>query len=131
MVRAGSKNPERVHEEIRGLLNEISYLSTMVVVEGSRDVEALRLIGFEGRIEVCSRVNVSDYDLTEELKGEATSVVLLTDFDEEGRRLNRHLTSLLELRGVKVELGLRRQFGRLMAALGIYVIEALDDAILK
>jgi 5S rRNA maturation endonuclease (ribonuclease M5) len=58
-------------------------------------------------------------------------VVLLTDFDEEGRRLNRHLTRLLERKGVKVEVGLRRQFGRLMAALGIYVIEALDDAILK
>lgn len=103
----------------------------MVVVEGLRDVEALRLIGFEGRIEVCSRVNVSDYDLAESLKEEAASVVLLTDFDEEGRRLNRHLTRLLEGRGVKVEVGLRRQFGRLMAALGIYVIEALDDAILK
>lgn len=103
----------------------------MVVVEGPRDVEALRLIGFEGRIEVCSRVNVSDFDLVESLKGEAASVVLLTDFDEEGRRLNRHLTRLLERRGMKVEVGLRRQFGRLMAALGIYVIEALDDAILK
>jgi len=94
-------------------------------------VEALRLIGFEGRIEVSSRVNVSDFDLAESLKGEAASVVLLTDFDEEGRRLNRHLTRLLEGRGVNVEVGLRRQFGRLMAALGIYVIEALDDAILK
>lgn len=125
------RDPELIHEEIRALLNEVSYLPAMVVVEGPRDVEALRLIGFEGRIEVCSKVNVSDYNLAESLKGEATSVVLLTDFDEEGRKLNRHLTRLLEGRGVKVEVGLRRQFGRLMAALGIYVIEALDDAILK
>ncbi len=93
-------------------------------------MEALRLIGFEGRIEVCSRVNVSDFDLAESLKGES-SIVLFTDFDEEGQRLNSHLTQLLEGRGVKVEVGLRRQFGRLMAALGVYVIEALDDAILK
>jgi 5S rRNA maturation endonuclease (ribonuclease M5) len=103
----------------------------MIVVEGSRDVEALRLIGFKGRIDVCSRVNVSDFDLAESLKREASSVVLLTDFDEEGQKLNRHLTRLLEGRGVKVEVGHRRQFGRLMAALGVYVIEALDNAILK
>ncbi|TRO48613.1 hypothetical protein E2P65_02550, partial [Candidatus Bathyarchaeota archaeon] len=63
MVRAGSRDPERGHEEILDLLHEISYLSSVVVVEGPKDVEALRLIGFDGRIEVCSRVNVSDFDL--------------------------------------------------------------------
>jgi len=129
-VRSGSRDPERVHEKLRELLREISHLSAVVVVEGPRDVEALRLIGFDGRIEICSRVNVSDFDLAESLKAKAPSVVLLTDFDKEGKRLNRHLKRLLELRGVKVEAGLRRRLGTLMAAIGIYVIEALDDALL-
>jgi 5S rRNA maturation endonuclease (ribonuclease M5) len=129
-VRSSSRDPERVHEKLRELLREISHLSAVVVVEGPRDVEALRLIGFDGRIEICSRVNVSDFDLAESLKAKAPSVVLLTDFDKEGKRLNRHLKRLLELRGVKVEAGLRRRLGTLMAAIGIYVIEALDDALL-
>ena len=129
-MRSGSRDPERVHEKLRELLREISHLSAVVVVEGPRDVEALRLIGFDGRIEICSRVNVSDFDLAESLKAKAPSVVLLTDFDKEGKRLNRHLKRLLELRGVKVEAGLRRRLGTLMAAIGIYVIEALDDALL-
>jgi 5S rRNA maturation endonuclease (ribonuclease M5) len=107
----------------------MGYLVSAVVVEGLRDVDALRWVGFEGRVEICSRFSVSDSDFTETLAKEAASVVILTDFDEEGRRINRHLTRLLERRGVKVESGMRREFGRLMAALGIYVVEALDDAI--
>jgi len=100
-----------------------------VVVEGPRDVEALRRVGYNGRVEVCTRFGVSDSDLTESLAREVDSVVLLTDFDEEGRRINRDLTRLLERKGVKVEAGLRRRLGRLMAALGIYTVEALDNAV--
>lgn len=107
----------------------MGYLVSAVVVEGPRDVDALRQVGFEGRVEICSRFSVSDSDFTETLAKEAASVVILTDFDEEGRRINRHLTRLLERRGVKVEVGMRREFGRLMAVLGIYVVEALYGAV--
>ena len=107
----------------------MGYLVSAVVVEGPRDVDALRQVGFEGRVEICSRFSVSDSDFTETLAKEAASVVILTDFDEEGRRINRHLTRLLERRGVKVEVGMRREFGRLMAVLGIYVVEALYSAV--
>ncbi|MFB0558131.1 MAG: toprim domain-containing protein [Candidatus Bathyarchaeia archaeon] len=99
------------------------------MVEGSRDVEALRNLGFNGRVEVCSRVNVSDADLVESFVREDLPVVILTDFDEEGQRLNRILTRRLERRGVKLEVGLRRRFGRLMAALCVYAVEDLDDAL--
>jgi 5S rRNA maturation endonuclease (ribonuclease M5) len=98
-----------------------------VVVEGMRDVDALRRLGFRGRIEVCSRVGVSDGDLIEGLAGSCGTVVVLTDFDDEGKRLNRRLTRLLQRRGVKTRSNLRRAVGRLMAALGIYAVEALDN----
>jgi len=55
-------------------------------------------------------------------------VLILTDFDREGRKMNRQLKRLLERKGVRVEAGLRSQFGGLMAAIGVRVIEALDDA---
>jgi len=109
-------------EVLGDLLEDLGYLVGVVVVEGPRDVEALRLLGFEGRVDVCSRVKVSDADLVESFVQDGVPVVILTDFDEEGRRLNRDLTRILERRGVKVEVGLRRRFGRLMAALGVYAI---------
>lgn len=101
------------------------------MVEGPRDVEALRNLGFKGRVEVCSRVNVSDADLVESFVREGLPVVILTDFDEEGQRLNRVLTRRLERRGVKLEAGLRRRLGKLMAVLNIYAVEDLDDALSK
>ncbi len=116
-------------EVLGDLLEDLEYLAIVIVVEGPRDVEALHHLGFEGRVDVCSRVKVSDADLVESFVQEGVPVVILTDFDEEGRRLNRDLTRILERRGVKVEIGLRRRFGRLMAALGVYAIEDLDDVV--
>lgn len=129
MSRRKIREPDRLREDLKNLLDEMGYLVSAVVVEGPRDVNALRQVGFEGRVEICSRFSVSDSDFTETLAKEAASVVILTDFDEEGRRINKHLTRLLERRGVKVEVGMRREFGRLMAILGIYVVEALYGAV--
>ena len=112
--------------DLNSLLEEMEGTVDTVLVEGARDVEALRRLGFHGRIEVCSRVGVSNSDLVEGL-ARRKDVVILTDFDGEGRRLNRRLSRLLERRGVRVETRLRRAVGRLMAALGVYAIEALDN----
>jgi 5S rRNA maturation endonuclease (ribonuclease M5) len=120
---------EKAHEELTELLEKIEYLVPVVVVEGPRDAEALRQIGFRGRIELFSRVNLSESDFIDSLATIAASVVILTDFDEEGRRINRNLIRLFEHRGVRVEVGLRREFSRLMAKLGIHTIEALDDIV--
>ncbi len=90
-------------------------------------MEALRRLGFRGRVEVCSRVGVADIDLVEGLAKRADVIVILTDFDKEGRQMNRMLSRLLERKGVKVEKRLRRVVRRLMAVLGVYAVEALDD----
>jgi len=131
LSRKKVRDPDLLLKELRELLAGMEYLVSAVVVEGLRDVEALRRTGFGGRVDICSRFNMSESDLVEFLAHEIESAVILTDFDEEGKRINGHLTRLLERRGVKVEVGIRRRFGRLMAALGIHTIEALDDAISK
>ena len=119
-------------EKLQALLDLVSLFEELegtvdaVVVEGARDVEALRRLGFRGRVEVCSRVGTADVDLVEGL-AKFAEVVVLTDFDKEGRRMNIRLTRLLERRGVKVEKILRRMVGRLMAVLGVYAVEALDN----
>jgi len=127
--RKKTRNPIEIKEAVDEFFRDLEYLVDIVVVEGPRDVEALRNLGFEGRVTICSRVGVSDADLAESLADGASKVVILTDFDEEGRELNRRLSRLFERRGVKIERGLRREAGRLMAYVGVYAIEALDDAV--
>lgn len=124
-----TRNPIEIKEAINVFFRDLEYLVDVVVVEGPRDVEALRNLGFEGRVTICSKVGVSDADLAESLADRDSKVVILTDFDEEGRELNRRLSRLFERRGIKVERGLRRGAGRLMAYVGIYAIEALDDSV--
>jgi len=127
--RKKTRNPIEIKEAVDEFFRDLEYLVDIVVVEGPRDVEALRNLGFEGKVTICSKVGVSDADLAESLADGASKVVILTDFDEEGRELNRRLSRLFERRGVKIEKGLRREAGRLMEYVGVYAIEALDDAV--
>jgi len=118
---------EQAMEGLILLLGDVEGMVDVVVVEGARDVEALRSLGFRGYVEVFSQLGVSDADFTASISGSHASVLLLTDFDEEGRKLDLHLSMLLERGGVRVERGLRRRVGRLMAAIGVYAIEDLDN----
>lgn len=127
--RKKTRNSIEIKEAVDVFFRDLEYLVDVVVVEGSRDVEALKNLGFEGRVTICSKVGVSDADLAESLADRNSKVIILTDFDEEGRELNRRLSRLFERRGVKIERGLRREAGRLMAYVGVYAIEALDDAV--
>ena len=127
--RKKTRNPIEIKEAIDVFFRDLEYLADVVVVEGPRDVDALRNLDFEGRVTICSKVGVSDSDLAESLADRDSKVVILTDFDEEGRELNRRLSRLFERRGIKVERELRREAGRLMAYVGVYAIEALDDAV--
>ena len=74
-----------------------------------------------------SHTGVSDHDLAEEISSKYTTILILTDFDEEGLNLNQRFSSILERTGVKVETGLRRWVARLMARIGVYAIESLDN----
>ena len=114
-------------EELKMLLSEIDDLVDVVVVEGPRDMDSLRRLGYVGEIVTCAAAGVNDYDLMAEIAGNHGRILILTDFDQEGILLNRRFTELLEHEGVKVEKGLRRRVGRLTASIGIYAIEAMDN----
>lgn len=109
------------------LLSSINSSVDAIIVEGSRDREALRRLGFDGVIEMHSMKGFSEEELVGEIQSKYKSVLLLTDFDEEGRQLNKKLTRVLERSGVRVDLGLRRMIGRIMATLGVYSIEDLEN----
>lgn len=113
--------------EMEKLLLELPNLVDTVLVEGPRDTKALRSLGYVGVIEALSRTGLNDFDLSDELASKYSHILLLMDFDEEGLNLNNHFTQLLERKGVKVEYGLRKEFSRLMAEIGVYAIESLDN----
>ena len=128
MGRGRQERLRNAWDELYNVLDDLEYLVSVVIVEGLRDVKALRALGFKGHVDVCSQLAVSEPEFTESLSRKNRSILILTDYDEEGKKINRHLTQLLERQGVKVEVELRRQFGRIMAAIGVYAIEDLDNS---
>jgi len=114
-------------EKLIQLLEEIHIYVEVILVEGLRDVESLKSLGCVAVIEVLSHRGVNDFDLADGVAARFSNVLVLTDFDEEGLSLNKRFTSILEHKGVHVESGLRRRVGRLMARMGVYAIESLDN----
>jgi 5S rRNA maturation endonuclease (ribonuclease M5) len=115
-----------VLEELGLVLREAEDNVDMVLVEGTRDAEALKRLGYRGQIEVISRCE-THADIVEEVAERGRRVLILSDFDREGRRINREMLLLLESRGVRVECEMRRRIGRLMAILGTRAVEDLDN----
>ncbi len=121
------RSTEQAMERLTHLLGELEDLVDVVIVEGLRDLEALRQLGFNGVISRFSQVGIPDADFIDAISREHGSVVIMTDFDEEGRKIDLVLSEGFERRGLRVEKGLRREMGRIMAATGVYAIESLDN----
>jgi 5S rRNA maturation endonuclease (ribonuclease M5) len=131
MGRSRVERQRDAAEKIREFLMDLEYLVDIVLVEGMRDFEALSTLGYKGEIAQFSQLQVSDVELCDEIAEHYNSILILTDFDSEGREINRNLTKLLERKAIKLEEGLRRQFGRLMASIGVYAVEDLDNSVLR
>lgn len=125
-LRLSPKRKEALNE-LKQVLCELHNYVDVVLVEGLRDVESVKALGCSTDLEVLSHSGVNDFDLADTLAAKYGSVLVLTDFDEEGLNLNKRFTGILEHKGVLVETGLRRRIGRLMAQIGVYAIEALDN----
>jgi len=121
------RSTDQALERLTRLLGELETLVDVVIVEGPRDLEALRLLGFRGEVSLFSQVGVPDADFMDTASREYGSVAILTDFDEEGRKIDLDLSEGFERRGLRVEKGFRQEMGRIMAAVRIYAIESLDN----
>ncbi len=121
------RSTDQALERLTRLLGELETLVDVVIVEGPRDLEALRQLGFRGVISIFSQVGVPNADFIDATSREHGSVAILTDFDEEGRKIDLALSEGFERRGLRVEKELRHEMGRIMAALRVYAIESLDN----
>ena len=87
-------------------LNDESKNGSLVVVEGKRDVRALRSIGFIGKILMLCHNNNFDRFISE--AGKYHKIILLLDLDSEGRSLTKKAAILLEGKKHVIDLYFRR-----------------------
>jgi|TARA_B100001971_G_scaffold47450_1_gene42435 5S rRNA maturation endonuclease (ribonuclease M5) len=87
-------------------LNDESKNGSLVVVEGKRDVRALRSMGFIGKILMLCHNNNFDRFISE--AGKYHKIILLLDLDRKGRSLTKKAAILLEGKKHVIDLYFRR-----------------------
>ena len=84
---------------------EESAKGTPIIVEGKKDVEALKALGIEGRIIMAKTGGKTLLDVISEVENsEAQEVILLLDFDRRGREWTRRLKQRLEKTGTHPDI---------------------------
>lgn len=114
-------------DELASLLKEVHCYVDVIIVEGARDIKALRNFGCQAEIETLAHVRLGDYELAEQVASRYNRVLILTDYDAEGIYLNQKFSSIFEHKDVKIDKGLRNRIRRLMTTIGVYAIESLDN----
>jgi 5S rRNA maturation endonuclease (ribonuclease M5) len=69
--------------------------NSVFIVEGKRDSDALRLLGLKGHI--IEKGGLSLYELVDKTY-QAETIVILTDFDVEGKKLRKHIKNEIQHR---------------------------------
>jgi 5S rRNA maturation endonuclease (ribonuclease M5) len=97
-------------------LNDLAVQGAAVLVEGQRDSKALTDLGYRGTI--LTRPSLTPARVETSLHG-VKSVVILTDMDQEGRRLASRYLRFFAQMGVKTSMSQRRRLKR--ASRGVFL----------
>ncbi|MEM1657825.1 MAG: hypothetical protein QXK94_02180 [Candidatus Jordarchaeales archaeon] len=84
-------DPLEMFKEILDEIKEYSERGVTLIVEGKKDRDSLRKIGFRGPIITISGVKI--HEIVERNRGR--EVIILTDFDKEGERLAATILSYM------------------------------------
>ncbi|MEM2118027.1 MAG: toprim domain-containing protein [Candidatus Bathyarchaeia archaeon] len=102
------KEKEEKILQILSCLAEESAKGTPIVVEGKKDIEALRNMGIQGKILSAKTGGKTLLDVVSEIeKCGAREVILLFDFDRRGEEWTKRLTQTLERARIKVNIEYR------------------------
>jgi len=107
-------NERELVEMIQSL--DSKYKDILIIVEGKRDVRVLRNLGVEAPI-IKTQARLTRFDMVERIvseAGEKKQVLILTDYDKEGKEICSFIERELEIRGVKVLKRERRMIRKLM-----------------
>jgi 5S rRNA maturation endonuclease (ribonuclease M5) len=107
------------------VVDELEHMSdgAPIVVEGLKDVEALKRMGIKRNV-VSLGKGLTVFAFCEKLALGSGSAVILTDWDRKGGKLARMLKDALEANGVRANLDLRAKLV-LLAKKDIKDIESL------
>ena len=117
-------NLDETYEKLAVILADLAEANERapLVVEGERDVKALRALGLAGEIVTLHR-GVTVFHFCERLAAQHRHVVILTDWDVRGGQLARLLRDGLAANGVQYDDDLRAR----LAALCQKDIKAVED----
>lgn len=95
-------------EQLENILEDLEELShnTPIVVEGIRDVAALRKLGITKNVIALNRGD-SIFGFAEKIVKRHQSVIILTDWDRRGGTLARMLKEALKANGVAANITIR------------------------
>ena len=90
------------------VVDEIEHRSesTPIVVEGIKDVEALKRLGIRRNV-VSLGKGLTVFAFCERLSRRSKTVIVLTDWDRKGGKLARMMKDALEANGAKPDMDLR------------------------
>ena len=118
------KQDYKTYNELESVIQEMDNFVDAIVVEGIHDKEALEKLGITKEIVLCSSRPHTDF--VDYISSRHKKVVILTDYDRTGKRINKKLSSRLERAGIKVETRYRDEVGRILGFRGMRSIEAVN-----
>ena len=103
-----STSLQRKAEKLAQLLERLAAeatKSTLIVVEGQNDIEALKELAIQGNIISVKTAGRSFLDILTEIEEQNISkVILLLDFDRRGREWAKRLKQRLEEKRIRVDI---------------------------
>ncbi len=105
-------------KELKNTLEELKKDKRKKLVEGKRDKEALE----EFQVTEIQKINKPLRQVTSNT--EEKEVIILTDYDETGKKLSSELIDLYRAEGIKTDLSYKKKLGKLK---GISEIEEIPS----
>jgi len=100
--------------ELKNLVEKMNAEVPCILVEGRKDKEALQKIGYKGKIVYANNFK--------EAKGK---IVILTDFDKEGKEIAKRIIKALGERNV--DIFFRNEFRKILKSIGRNDIQAISN----
>ena len=118
---------EPILSEFIDYCNNLSS-NSIIIVEGKRDSRILRILGIKGQI--IEKAGFSLHELVDKVF-QAETIVILTDFDSEGKKLRKHIKNEIQHRrghGI-IDAHARQLLFRFCSAFRVYEIQDLKQFI--
>jgi 5S rRNA maturation endonuclease (ribonuclease M5) len=104
-------------EKVEEIISEAKIMNydTPILVEGRKDREALRLLGFKGAILLINK-GKSLSNVADNIAMKYERIIILTDWDKKGDFLAERMRILLEDNDVECNMEIRRRLSSLLSS---------------